>query len=507
MVIALQKSDVTDDNTPTVIGTAVANGIVTIFNQDVAIGSVKADADGKWTFTPSPALVDGKYEIRVSVIDTIGRISEKTGPFDFTVDTTAPAKATDLVIIDNEGDWTGALSRGDTTDDSTPTFTGKAEANGTVTIYNGNSVVGKTDANSNGDWTFTPSTALADGDYTFTITVTDKAGNTGVATDKFDLTIDTSKVTVKIVKLLDDVGDITGAITPNIGVTDDTRPEVIGEGKTGSVIKVYDGENLLGSTSVKADGSWNFTPSSDLGQGSHSITATATDKTGNTSPKTSPFVFEIDSVKPSVPTIDSAIDDVGVIQGTLNNNSWTDDPTPTLMGKAEKGSVVKVYDGEALLGSVTANSTTGEWSFTPVSGLSEGEHKFHVTATDKAGNVSDKSADFILTMDFTAPSFDALSIAGVNDQVGVLTGNVASGGETDDTRPTISGTGTVGDTITVYTKDSSGNHIIGTAKVIADGTWSLRPASPLLPVRISLRQKRWIWWAIRWGHVRSIALP
>nr|WP_260676986.1 Ig-like domain-containing protein [Limnobaculum zhutongyuii] len=110
-------------------------------------------------------------------------------------------------------------------------------------------------------------------------------------------------------------------------------------------------------------------------------------------------------------------------------------------------------------------------------------------------------------MDFTAPSFDALSIAGVNDQVGVLTGNVASGGETDDTRPTISGTGTVGDTITVYTKDSSGNHIIGTAKVIADGTWSLRPASPLLPVRISLRQKRWIWWAIRWGHVRSIALP
>ncbi|MBK5143696.1 Ig-like domain repeat protein [Budviciaceae bacterium BWR-B9] len=480
LIVALQKYDVTDDNTPTIIGSAVANGIVTIYNKDVAIGSAKVGADSQWTFTPSPALADGKYEIRASVTDTIGRTSEKTGPFDFTVDTIAPGKATDLVVIDNEGDWTGALTSGDTTDDSTPTFTGKAEANGTVTIYSGNTVVGKTDANSNGDWTFTPSTALADGDYTFTIKVTDKAGNTGAATDKFNLTIDTSKVTVKIVKLLDDVGDITGPITPNTGVTDDTRPEVIGEGKTGSVIKVYDGENLLGSTSVKADGSWSFTPSSDLGQGSHSITATATDKTGNTSPKTSPFVFEIDSVKPSVPTIDSAIDDVGTIQGTLNNHGWTDDPTPTLMGKAEKGSIVKVYDGEAFLGSVTANATTGEWSFTPVSGLSEGEHKFHVTATDKAGNVSDKSTDFILTMDFTAPDPSKLAITGVDDQVGGLTGNVASGGLTDDSRPTISGTGTKGDLITVYSKDSTGNHVIGSATVGANDRWSLQPISPLL---------------------------
>ncbi|WP_260676985.1 Ig-like domain-containing protein [Limnobaculum zhutongyuii] len=56
-VVALQKDDVTNDNTPTIIGTAVANGIVIIFNNDVAIGSTKVSADNKWSFTPSPVVI------------------------------------------------------------------------------------------------------------------------------------------------------------------------------------------------------------------------------------------------------------------------------------------------------------------------------------------------------------------------------------------------------------------------------------------------------------------
>ncbi|MBK5143719.1 Ig-like domain repeat protein [Budviciaceae bacterium BWR-B9] len=475
-VIALQKGAVTDDNTPTIIGTAVADGIVTIYNNDVAIGSVKVAKNGEWSFTPEPALEDGKYNIRADVVDTVGRTSEKTGIFDFEVDTTPPGKVTDLVVTDDVGDYQGPLKSGDVTDDGTPTFTGKAEANSTVTIYNGETKLGTATADASGKWEFTPSTSLANGDYTFTITVTDKAGNTGEA-ETFNLTIDKSAVTVEITKLLDDVGDITGPITPTTGVTDDTRPEIIGEGKASSIIKVYDGETLLGSTTVKADGTWTFTPSADLKEGSHSITATATDLAGNTSNKTSPFVFEIDTTKPSVPTIDSAIDDVGTVQGTLLNGNETDDPTPTLIGKAEKGSIVKVYDGDALLGSVTADSTTGAWSFTPESGLPEGKHTFHVTATDKAGNVSDKSADFVLTMDFTKPDMPA--ITGVDDQVGAVTGNVKSGDITDDNRPTISGTGTKGDLITVYTNDGKSNYVIGSVKVGDDGKWSLQPAAAL----------------------------
>ncbi|MBK5143706.1 Ig-like domain repeat protein, partial [Budviciaceae bacterium BWR-B9] len=475
----LQKGDVTDDNTPTLKGTAVPNGTVTIYNNGNPIGSAKVDDKGNWSFTPEPALADGKYNITADATNSVGQTSDKTGVFDFTVDTTAPGAVENLLISDNVGAYQGPLKDGDTTDDNTPTFSGKAEAGGTVSVYNDGNLLGTAKVGTDGTWSFTPSTPLPDGSYKFTTTVMDKAGNVGDATPVVNITVNTDKVEVSLDKLIDDVGDITGPIAQN-GITDDTRPEITGTGKAGSIIKVYDGATLLGSTTVNADKSWSFTPTTDLGQGKHSITVTATDQSNNTTDPTSAFEFTIDTVAPTQPTIESAKDDVGSIQGTLTNGAATDDPTPTLTGKAEKGSIVKVYDGDALLGSVVADATTGQWTFTPTSPLGEGEHKFHVTSTDAAGNVSLPSADFVLNMDFTGPDASKLSIVGVDDQVGAITGNVNPGDTTDDTRPTISGTGTAGDTIIVYTKDSSGNREIGRTTVDKDGNWTLRPESPLV---------------------------
>ncbi|MBK5177928.1 Ig-like domain repeat protein, partial [Budviciaceae bacterium CWB-B4] len=475
---ALQKGDVTDDNTPTLKGTAVANGTVTIYNNGNVIGTAKVDDKGNWSFTPEPALTDGKYNITADATNTVGQTSEKTGIFDFTVDTTAPSAVENLLISDNVGAYQGPLSNGDTTDDSTPTFSGKAEAGGTVSIYNDGNLLGTAKVGTDGTWSFTPSSPLPDGDYKFTTTVTDKAGNTGDATPVVNITINTETVEVSLDKLIDDVGDITGPIAQN-GVTDDVRPEITGTGKAGSIIKVYDGATLLGSTTVNADKSWSFTPTTDLSQGNHSITVTATDQSNNTTDPTSAFEFTIDTTAPSVPTIESAKDDVGAIQGNLTNGMATDDPTPTLTGKAEKGSIVKVYDGNALLGSVMADETTGQWTFTPTSPLVEGEHKFHVTSTDKAGNVSLPSADFVLNMDFTGPDPDALKITEVIDNVGKVTGNIESGKETDDNRPTINGEGTAGDTIFVYVKDDLGDRLLGSTTVDGNGKWSLRPDTAL----------------------------
>ncbi|WP_158069143.1 hypothetical protein, partial [Serratia oryzae] len=71
----------------------------------------------------------------------------------------------------------------------------------------------------------------------------------------------------------------------------------------------------------------------------------------------------------------------------------------------------------------------------------EGEHRFTVTAVDQAGNVSEPSNTFTLTLDFTAPDASLVAITGVDDQVGQNKGNVVAGGTTDDNRPTLSGTG------------------------------------------------------------------
>ncbi|MEM5491478.1 Ig-like domain-containing protein, partial [Enterobacter cloacae] len=156
----------------------------------------------------------------------------------------------------------------------------------------------------------------------------------------------------------------------------------------------------------------------------------------------------IDTDAPVKPTIDAALDDVGSVQGNLANGGTTDDPTPTLSGKAEAGSTVKIYDQNGLLGEVTVKAD-GTWSFSPVAKLPEGEHRFHVTATDKAGNTSSASDDFVLTLDYTAPDASKLAITEVYDDVNTA-GVIASGEETDDNRPLIKGTGAEpGNTITV----------------------------------------------------------
>ncbi|MCD1127766.1 Ig-like domain-containing protein, partial [Jinshanibacter sp. LJY008] len=194
----LQKGDVTDDNTPTLKGTAVPNGIVTIYNNDVKIGSAQVDDKGNWSFTPESALADGKYSIKADATNTVGQTSEKTGSFDFTVDTTPPGAVENLLISDNVGAYQGALKDGDITDDNTPTFSGKAEAGSTVSVYSDGNLLGTAKVAADGSWSFTPSTPLPDGSYKFTTTVTDKAGNTGAATPVVNITINTESVTVSL---------------------------------------------------------------------------------------------------------------------------------------------------------------------------------------------------------------------------------------------------------------------------------------------------------------------
>ncbi|WP_179038093.1 Ig-like domain-containing protein [Limnobaculum xujianqingii] len=476
----LQKGDVTDDNQPTITGTAEAGYTIRIYDGATLLGTATADSKGVWTFIPDTVLADGKHNITATATSPVGQTSDKTGIFNFEVDTKAPDAVENLVVSDNVGDYQDPLKDGDTTDDNTPTFSGKAEAGSTVTIYADGKVLGTAKVDGEGKWTFTPDSKLEDGTYNFTTTVTDKAGNINPDGPGLSLTVDTSTDPVSITALIDDVGTVTGNITAN-GVTDDTKPEITGEGKPGATIKVYDGTTLLGETTVKANGSWSFTPSTELKEGAHSITVTMTDKAGNLTGPTAAFDFTVDTTAPTVPTIEFADDDVGSKQGLLTSGSMTDDSTPTLKGTAEKGSLVTIYDNGQFLGTATADETTGEWSFTPSTPISEGEHKFHVTATDAAGNVSDPSTDFLLTTDYTGPDAANLKITGVADNYGEITGNIENGKATDDSRPTIQGTGTAGDTIIVYAEDATGKHEIGSTTVGSDGKWSLQPEAPLLP--------------------------
>ncbi|WP_328514458.1 Ig-like domain-containing protein, partial [Ralstonia solanacearum] len=53
---------------------------------------------------------------------------------------------------------TGAITAGGSTNDATPTLTGTAEANSTISVFDGITLVGTTTADASGNWTFKPST-------------------------------------------------------------------------------------------------------------------------------------------------------------------------------------------------------------------------------------------------------------------------------------------------------------------------------------------------------------
>ncbi|MCE1563101.1 Ig-like domain-containing protein [Enterobacter hormaechei] len=479
----LQKGDVTNDTTPTLSGSSgVIGGTISIYDNGRLIGTATVGSNGSWSFTPDTALADGSHSFTATVTDGVGRTSEPTGGFGIVIDTKAPDAASDLLVTDNVGAYQGPVVSGDTTDDNTPTLSGRAEPGSTVNIIDNGQVIGSTKVNPDGTWSFTPDQALSNGEHDLTTTVTDPSGNTGPEGSHVVITVDVVPGKVEITAVTDDAGSVTGSLSQN-AVTDDTRPQISGTAKAGSTVTIMDGSNVLGTTTAGADGTWSFTPSVDLGRGDHTFTATAKDPMGNESASSS-WTVTIDTDAPVKPTIDAALDDVGSVQGNLANGGTTDDPTPTLSGKAEAGSTVKIYDQNGLLGEVTAKAD-GTWSFSPVAKLPEGEHRFHVTATDRAGNTSSASDDFVLTLDYTAPDASKLAITEVYDDVNTA-GVIASGEETDDNRPLIKGTGAeAGNTITVY----SGDKVIGTATVQADGTWSLEPTTPLPDGKYTLTAK------------------
>lgn len=115
------------------------------------------------------------------------------------------------------------------------------------------------------------------------------------------------------------------------------------------------------------------------------------------------------------------------------------------------------------MSTVTADGS-GNWSYTPTV-LGEGLHTFEVTATLN-GATSGRSPAASVTVDLTAPGTP--TIGAVIDDVNPAPGPLTNGQTTNDNQPTLTGSGTVGDTISVY----SNGTLLGTALVGNTGTGS-----------------------------------
>ena len=208
------------------------------------------------------------------------------------------------------------------TNDNTLTLTGTAEANATVKVFDGATLLGSAVANGSGAWSYTTA-ALANGAHSLTATATDAAGNTGVASAALSVTIDT---TAPVAPSITSFSPDTGVVGD--GITDPAILTLTGTAVANSTVNVYDGTTLLGTATANASGAWSFA-TVPLPDGLHSFTATDT-VSGVTSAASVAMSVTVDTVAPVAPTIASFSTDSGTVGDGITN-----DNTLTLTGTAE----------------------------------------------------------------------------------------------------------------------------------------------------------------------------
>ncbi|MBV4414052.1 Biofilm associated protein A, partial [Enterobacteriaceae bacterium YMB-R22] len=470
----LASGDTTDETRPQLTGKSEPGSTIAIYDNGKKIGETVSDDYGNWSWTPDKPLGEGKHELTTTETDKSGNTSKPSPGFEINVDTTAPESTTPPTVVDNAGDKTGPLKNGDATDDTQPELSGKGEPGNVIDIWDNGDKIGSTIVDKDGNWTWKPEKPLPEGEHELSTTETDAAGNTSEPSPGITIEVDTTvPATPSVPGAIDNVGDKTGPLKDG-DITDDTQPELSGKGEPGNVIDIWDNGDKIGSTVVDEEGNWSWMPEEPLPEGEHELSTTETDAAGNTSEPSPGITIEVDTTPPTGSTTPPTVkDDVGDVTGELASGDTTDDTQPELTGKGDPGNVIDIWDNGDKIGSTVVDEE-GNWSWMPEEPLPEGEHELSTTETDAAGNTSEPSPGITIEVDTTPPT-GSTTPPTVKDDVGDVTGELASGDTTDDTQPELSGKGDPGNVIDIWDNGDK----IGSTVVDEEGNWSWMPEEPL----------------------------
>jgi hypothetical protein len=451
------SDNITNVTTPVFTGTAQAGSTVKLLDGLVSIGSTTASStDGTWTITSSP-LSASTHQIRATATDG-SHVSPFSSALAVTIDIATPPAPPVPVLspASNSGSKSDSI-----TNATTPTFTGSAEADSTVRLFDGATLLGSAVATS-GNWSITAGTALGTGAHRIATTATDVAGNVSGFSPVLTVTID------KTAPAVPSTPDLTAASDSGASSTDNktnANPTVFtGSAEAGSIVTLFDGGLQIGNATAASNGAWIFSVAA-LSEGSHTITAKATDAADNTSVTSGALSVTIDRSAPSIPA--APVLALASDSGASNSDGNTRVATPVFTGTAEAGSKVKLFDGTTQVGSVTA-PLSGTWSITS-STLSNDSHAMRVTATDVAGNASNLSNALSVTIDSVAPGAPSPPALDNASNSGSTSDNV-----THATTPSFSGAADNGSTVKLF----DGVAQIGITTV-SGGVWQVTPTTTL----------------------------
>jgi len=250
----------TDDNTPTVSGTARPGAIVQLYANGREVGRAQADSNGNWSITTS-ALDSGEQVLKVS---SEGKFSDG---FTINVEASTTPQLSIQTVYDDQGE-SGMVGEGGSTDDNTPTVSGTARPGAIVQLYANGREVGRAQADSNGNWSITTS-ALDNGQQVL------KVSSEGTFSDGYVIDVQVpaeggEPVRPAIEYVYDDFGSDVGQRYSGDSI-DDRTPLLAGTAGPHAIVEIYSNGQLIYTLQAGETGHWGFTAS--LPYGEHTLTA------------------------------------------------------------------------------------------------------------------------------------------------------------------------------------------------------------------------------------------
>ncbi|MDR0779772.1 MAG: Ig-like domain-containing protein, partial [Pseudomonadales bacterium] len=412
--------------------------------------------------------------ISISVTDLAGNQAALLGGIDVSVpgqsiSVAAPTQSLTITeVIASDGAHPGTVAPNGTTDDLSLRLKGTLSAallpGQAVLVYDNNTLI-DTATVTGSTWT-SKYMVFAEGPHSYTAQVVNLVGGEGAMSGAYGVNIVLDVPAIDVV--IDNHAPVLGAVSDG-GVTSDARPVIEGSGTESSTVNVYDNGSLVGSAKVDASGHWSLLVPVNLVEGAHSFSALYLFTVSGTMSEPSPaYTVTVDRTPPAAPVIDGISDanSVPVVFGSTVSSTLV-----TLTGTAEAGAIIIIQDGATVLNRalVVMADATGHWRYT-TSTLLDGEHNFSVTAVDAAGHVSAPSNGIALGIN--SSPIDAPILYAIIDSVGPVQGSFINGGETDDTTPTLYGTGAFPSGIV---RIFNGAAMLGEVAADAQGNWRYTP--------------------------------
>ncbi len=342
----------------------------------------------------------GSYSIRVQTDDGSGGTFQKT--FTITIDNVNDNNPVITVGQTLSVDETASNSTSLGTVVATDADAGTTFSSWAITAGNGAGIFAINATT--GEVTIADNTNLSPRDviasYTLTLTVNDGMNTSATETVAINILDTTAPAAPVVVSISDDNGSNTSD-----GITNDNTLQFSGTAEANSMVEVFIDGSSIGTTTADGSGDWTYDHTATaLADAAYSITARATDGSGNTGALSAAYSLTIDTALPQKVGIGSISDDTGI----SSTDGITNDDLLIFYGTAEPFSVVSLEALNFVFVTAVADAN-GDW----VADFTNRSLALGVTVTstsvDIAGNVSPVSDPFVVVIDKIAPEVTAIT--------------------------------------------------------------------------------------------------